>query len=285
MQRRRPLAIDYRGARVFTNPPPSLGGTLIAFAMEMLNGLNPGSAGAGSIDYLRALVRVMALTNEARIECGLHEAPPTDAAERLLSEQLLSAYQARIAGHPRAHRGTTHISVVDGDGNAASLTLSNGEGCGYVLPGTGVMLNNMLGEEDINPRGFHAWPTDTRMSSMMAPSLILDADGGVTALGSGGSNRIRTAILQVLVNILDFRNTVDEAVRAPRIHFERDILNIEPGFDPPAVAALTSENPGSQVWDGLNLFFGGVHAVTADSSRGVFDGAGDPRRGGVSINL
>ena len=285
MERREPLGIEYRGAHVFTNPPPSLGGLLIGFALELLKDVDPGAAGAGSIGYLGDLVRVMALTNEARVESGLHDSPPAEAAERLLGERMVDAYRTRVSGHPRAHRGTTHISVVDGDGNAASLTLSNGEGCGYVVPGTGVMLNNMLGEEDINPRGFHAWPTDTRMSSMMSPSLILGGGGRVTALGSGGSNRIRTAILQVLVNILDFGDALETAVIAPRVHFERDQLNIEPGFRPDVVRALGDAYPECREWDDLNLFFGGVHAVSADPAAESFDGAGDPRRGGVAINL
>ena len=280
--RRAPLDLTYGDARVFTNPPPSTGGLLIAFALELLRGARLGDF--GSLEHLSTLVDVMALTNEARLETKMHEAPPGAAAARLLDGRLVQAYRSRLAGHPKAYRGTTHVSVVDADGSAASLTLSNGEGCGYVIPDTGVMMNNMLGEEDINPHGFHAWPVDTRMSSMMAPSLVVDGDGRITALGSGGSNRIRTAILQVLVNLFGFGHDIADAVTRPRLHFERDVLNMEPGFAPEAVDALAADVGQAKLWPELNLFFGGVHLVRADLHKQHFEGVGDPRRGGVALS-
>ena len=121
-----------------------------------------------------------------------------------------------------ATRGTTHISVADAGGNLASLTLSNGEGSSYVLPGSGIMLNNMLGEEDLNPGGFHRLPAGVRLASMMTPTIARLSDGGQIALGSGGSNRIRSAILQVLLNVLEFDMDLEQAVNAPRLHLERD---------------------------------------------------------------
>jgi gamma-glutamyltranspeptidase/glutathione hydrolase len=179
-----------------------------------------------------------------------------------------------------ARRGTTHISIIDAAGNAAGLTLSNGEGSGYVVPGTGIMLNNVLGEEDINPHGFHLWPQDVRISSMMTPTLVIDKDGGLTTLGSGGSNRIRTAILQVLLNRLVFAMPLEDAVNAPRLHVEGDKASIEPGYDEGAVDGLASAFPTVDRWPQSNMFFGGVHAVHRNG-RGGFDGAGDARRGGA----
>ena len=220
-------------------------------------------------------------TNKARVDSRLHEARDS-AAETLLNAEFLEAYRRNIAGHPLAQRGTTHLSVIDGDGNAASLTLSNGEGAGYVVPGTAVMLNNMLGEEDINPHGFHQWPEDVRMSSMMAPSLIMTADGETVALGSGGSNRIRTAILQVILNHLEFGLSVEESVSAPRIHYEGGLLSVEPGFDEADIGGLSLGFPDIERWDDKNLFFGGVHSVLYDPRRQDFHGAGDLRRGGVA---
>ena len=111
--------------------------------------------------------------------------------------------------HPAAYRGTTHISVIDRDGNAASASLSNGEGNGSIVGNFGFMLNNMLGEEDLTPEGLGNWREGVRLSSMMAPTIILEPDGTVIALGSGGSNRIRTAILQVAVNLLDHGMSLD----------------------------------------------------------------------------
>ena len=181
---------------------------------------------------------------------------------------------------PKANRGTTYISIIDDDGNAAALTLSNGEGAGYIIPETGIMLNNMLGEEDINPHGFHAWPMDVRMCSMMAPTLVVEPKGCLIALGSGGSNRIRTALVQVLSNLLDFEMPIGNAIASPRVHFEANLLNIEIGFDAGQVAELTAKFSTHKLWDERNLFFGGVHAARFDEVKDEFSAAGDPWRGG-----
>ena len=282
VEKRRALGVAYRGARLFTNPPPSTGGILIAFALELLKGCRPGSLGFGSAAHLELLARIMELTNRARVESRLHEADEAAATDALLDAGFLETYRAQVLGRPAARRGTTHLSVLDAAGNAASLSLSNGEGSGYLVPDSGVVLNNMLGEEDINPHGLQKWPEDTRMSSMMAPTLI-EQPGGVTAvLGSGGSNRIRTAILQVISNLLDFQMPLKEAVESPRIHFEDGLLNIEDGYHPPVAAALAETFPENRIWDEKNLFFGGVHVVRFNPGRGDFAGAGDPRRGGVA---
>ena len=288
VERRQPLERRYRGARIFTNPPPSTGGILIAFALALLDRHDLEARQFGSEPHLSLLTRVMALTNRARLESGM----PADsggedqAAARLLDRRLLERYEREVSGGIPSSRGTTHISVVDGDGNIASLTLSNGEGCGYVLPGTGVMVNNMLGEADLNPGGFHRWPTGRRLCSMMSPSVARFADGGVAALGSGGSNRIRTAILQVLSNLIDFAMPVEEAVRAPRIHFEDGELSLEAELDED-LAALISAACAQQVtrtrnWPRHNLFFGGVHAVSRGADGG-WQATGDPRRGGAAL--
>ncbi len=285
--KREPLAVEYRGARLYTNPPPSTGGILIAFALALLNDVDMKALKFGSAAHLERLAKVMELTNKARVESDLDQsAGEGDSARNLLDTGFLAAYKAEILGRPQAERGTTHISIIDENSNAAALTLSNGEGSGYIVPGTGVMLNNMLGEEDINPRGFHQWPPDTRLCSMMAPSLAIgmegETEGVLTALGSGGSNRLRTAILQVLVNVLDFGQTLEQAVTAPRIHFERDLFSVEPGYDPALIDALAGNFPETQRWQELNLFFGGVHAVSFNPGNGQFQAAGDPRRGGVT---
>ncbi len=290
VERRRPLERRYRGARILTNPPPSSGGILVAFALELLGRAEVAGLGFGSDAYLALLTRVMALTNQASVESRLHEAlsetEEADAAARLLDPGLLAAYEAQVRGRPACRRGTTHISIMDAEGSLAAMSLSNGEGCGFVLPGTGIMLNNMLGEEDLSPRGFHVWPEGSRMASMMAPTLTYLGDGRVAALGSGGSNRIRTAILQVLVNLIDFAMPAAEAVAAPRLHFENGLLNIESGFHGDVAEAVRRLAPGLcdgfMAWPENNLFFGGVHTA-ARKADGAPEVGGDPRRGGAAL--
>lgn len=275
---RRPLELtDYRQAGITTNPPPASGGLLIAFGLRLLESYAGACPAFGSKGHLQRLIRVFELTEEARLQ--IQARLPEQDGQGLLHSGLVAEYRDRIAGQPPARRGTTHISVMDGEGNVAALSTSNGEGSGYMVPGTGIMLNNMLGEADLNTGGFHQWAENTRMTSMMAPSIIRFPDGRLATLGSGGSNRIRTAMLQVIFNLLDFGMGVDEAVNAPRIHLEQGVLSIEGGFDTRVIEALSDSCRQQDVWDSINLFFGGVHTVLNDGNR--FYGAGDPRRGGV----
>ena len=164
------------------------------------------------------------------------------------------------------------------------MTLSNGEGSGYVIPGTGIMMNNMLGEEDINPRGFHQWPENRRIASMMSPTLVVSGRGQAIATGSGGSNRIRSAILQVLVGLLDFHMDVAQAVEAPRLHYEGDMLNLESGYEDEVIRQLFDIYPEHSLWPERNLFFGGAHTVMR-SPQGLLSGKGDSRRGGTCIAI
>jgi gamma-glutamyltranspeptidase/glutathione hydrolase len=277
VMKRKPLDVEYSGSHVLTNPPPSSGGILIAFALELLKASNPIRADFGSTPYLRLLAEVMALTNKARLDTLDNQ--QEDSRGRLLDPRYLDRYREEVAHRAQAIRGTTQFSVIDAQGNAASMTVSNGEGCGSIVPGTGIMLNNMLGEQDLNVSGFHLWNENERMTSMMAPSLIQTGDGTLVATGSGGSNRIRTALLQVMMNLVHFGMDVSQAVLSPRIHLEGDKLSVEGGFSASEVEPLIAEFPEHQVWPERNLFFGGAHTVMVKD--GVFTGAGDPRRDGV----
>ncbi len=274
VETRNPLQLNYKDVSLSINPPPSSGGLLIAFALKLMESLKPDQS------YYENLVRVQDLTNRARIEAVIQNQDPEQMSE-MLHEPFVDLYKNQIKNRGQASKGTTQISVMDADGNMASLTTSNGSGSGVMIPGTGVMLNNMLGEEDLNPGGFYNWPEDQRISSMMAPGIVRFDDGRKVVMGSGGSNRIRTAILQVILNFIDHKMDLKEAIQSPRIHFENDFLNIEEGIPEDVVKSLIEKYPKHKVWEKGNLFFGGVHAVC--DKNGEFSGFGDPRRGGVSV--
>ncbi len=283
VERRRPLTLAYRDADILTNPAPSTGGLLIAFALALMGRADVAALGHGSAAHLGLLARVMAYTTEARVKSRLDGRAESAAQRALFDPKLLDAYGDILHNHAPARRGTTHISVIDRSGETVSLSLSNGEGNGGLVPGTGIMLNNMLGEEDINPRGLQRWRSDRRLASMMAPTVVHLADGRLAAAGSGGSNRIRTAILQVLSNLVDFGMTARRAVHSPRIHYERGQLGVEGGYRKREIARLIADYPDHRLWPGRNLFFGGVHTALADPAAGRFSGAGDPRRDGVAL--
>jgi gamma-glutamyltranspeptidase / glutathione hydrolase len=243
---RTPLEASYRGARLLTNPPPSFGGTLVVQALARLERGGPldGSA-AGTLRLAQALVK--------------------------MSER-------HVAG-PRSSRGTTHVSVVDADGGVASMTTSNGSCSGHFAPGTGIQLNNVMGEADLHPEGFTATAPGVRIGSMMSPTVVTSPDGGMVVLGSGGSERIRSALSCVLVGLLDGGRSLGEAVRAPRLHWDRSVLQVEPGVPEPALAELRRRWPVHR-WAARDLYFGGAHGV-ARAADGTVSAAGDDRRGGV----
>jgi gamma-glutamyltranspeptidase / glutathione hydrolase len=252
---REPVQLDYRDRQLLTNPPPSAGGTLLAYALALLDR-------APAPPSLRGVVEAMAAAQAERTAEFVDGLDHDGFLERFLSSRL---------------GATTHISVIDADGRACSATCTNGEGSGVVVPGTGIHLNNVMGEEDLNPLGFHLYPPGRRMPSMMAPSIVM-RDGEVElVLGSAGSNRIRSALLQTIVAVVDRGMPVAEAVCAPRVHFEDGIVFAEPGIELEELGADTQ----LVRFGALNLFFGGVQA--AQRRDGELSGAGDPRRGGVAV--
>ncbi len=278
--RRDPLWMDYHGAQVMTNPAPSCGGTLVAHTLSVLQHLSRSGWHNTHPQYRRALADVMAATNEARRGFGFDYHPDLRTQSQLLESVYLRELAQTLENHTLSSRGTTHISVADRKGNIASMTVSNGEGNGYVIPGTDIVLNNMLGEEDLSPLGFDRLKPNTRLSSMMAPTVIDATDGSRIALGSGGSNRIRSAIVQVLVALLDFGESLDAAIDHPRQHYEKGLLSLESGFDSDVHAALSTMPGEIDFWDQQNLFFGGVHGVRIFPD-GTLEGSADARRGGA----
>ena len=248
---RKPLTFSYRGLTVMTNPPPSLGGAMIRATMEQLEKTDFRQSPFGSSGHILAVARALKNTEEMR--------------------DAIIAAAASVCT-----RGTTHISVRDREGNAAAMTCSNGEGSDYIIPGCGIMLNNMMGEEDLHPDGFHAAPPGAKIGSMMSPSLVSDRQGIKIIIGSGGSMRIRSAIPQVLVNLIDLGIDPDEAVRRPRIHWDGQCMQVEPGLPAESIADLEQEIPVN-LWEVKDVYFGGVHTLAQDH------GGGDPRRNGSFI--
>src|SRR3954454_19949308 len=270
---RAPVRARYRGVDVLTNPPPSSGGILIAYSLDLLERLGRGGD-------LRALVEVMDATNRARTEEFVDGLQHEGYLERFMAKEALESV-ARDVGSRLG--STTHVSVLDADGGCASVTCSNGSCSGVIVPGTGVHLNNMLGEEDLNPLGFHRHEPGRRIPSMMAPTVVLSDNKPEIAVGSAGSNRIRSAIIQTILNVIDEGLEAQDAVEKPRIHYEDGVVEAEPGVDPAALDALERDGWKVQRWRERNLFFGGAQAVKRDPQTGALSGGGDPRRGGVSV--
>jgi gamma-glutamyltranspeptidase/glutathione hydrolase len=281
---RRPLQVAFRGHEVVTNPPPSSGGVLIAYMLLLLDQLHRQLA-PGSAEALRLLAETMRAAGRRRNAAFARLLHRGGLAAHMLSEQALvtgrEEIERALAGSPSASpalasdRGTTHISAVDGAGNAAAFTASNGSHSGVIVPGTGLHLNNMMGEEDL-AAGRHLRPGN-RLTSMQAPTL-LERDGQVRlVVGSSGSNRLRSAITQVIVNVVEHGMPIGDAVSFPRVHVEGGRLDCEGGFEPAQLDRLEAMGERLVRFDGLNLYFGGANAVLRDAGGGL-TAAGDPRR-------
>ncbi len=259
---REPLRFAYNNHEILTNPLPSTGGSLIALMM-----MNLTQATTNHLSKTHIL--------------NLHRTLETVADFGKLPHELAKALTENLKKHTSKHGSTTHFNIVDKQGNAVSLTSTNGEGNGFYIEGTEMMWNNMLGEAALVPEGFHNWKTNVRLSSMMAPTLVLDAQHQFKAsLGTGGAGRIPSMIMQVLHLLLDYGLSPLDAVEAPRIHLSSNQFNIETeGFE-----ALPTEKEIPQdliLFNQKSLYFGGVHAVVKEKDNLV--AIADERREGVIL--
>ena len=281
---RRPVGARFRGHEVISNPPPSSGGVLVAYGLALLERLPDTTAGsADAIADLAGVMREQARVRSKGFERGLRRG---GLARHLLARETVDGSVERIragaAGvcEPGPASGTTHVSVVDADGNAASLSASTGSGSGVIVPGTAVHLNNMLGEYDLVADG--PAQAGRRLTSMMAPTIVVGERGPRLVVGSAGSTRLRGAIMQVIVNVLEHSLGVAEAIDRPRVHVDEPHLHCEGGIDAAELDRLEQLGYDLVRWRRRNLFFGGANAVEVLPD-GAVAAAGDARRGGGGI--
>jgi len=269
---REPLLTDVDGWTVATNPAPAIGGAVLA-AMLLLLGDHPFS-GWGADEVRRmAEVQRQVLGYRAR-----HLDDPGDRS-RPVDELLAAARLGDLA--PLLESGSTvHTSAVDSDGLACSITVSAGYGSGVVVPGTGLWLNNSLGELELQPHGLERLRPGDRLASNMAPTIARRGDGTVLAVGSPGASRITTALAQVLLNFIHLGLSLGDAVAHPRLHVEvfegRPTISHEPGLPVEPWGGLSARR-----FPGPSMYFGGVGAALWGPQAGHF-AATDPRRSGAT---
>lgn len=244
-----PLSFSFQDRQILTNPLPSKGGQVLKTFLE------EWAADTTPVNRL----------SENHLN-KLHQVFYKMVADAQKEKEALNEKRG----------STTHIGIMDNQGNGISLTVSNGEGCGHFIEGTDIHLNNMLGEAALMPEGFHNWQANTRMFSMMSPTLVLDHDKTLEmVLGSGGAGRIPYAIGQVLLNLIHFNQPLATAINSPRVHLQEGVFNIEPGFEVDHPSFVTPH----KIWTAQSMYFGGTHTVLAQN--GGLDAFGDERRDGV----
>lgn len=269
--RRKPVTCEIDGWTAALPPPPAIGGATLA-AMLARMGAGPEQG------WTAAAVNTLAEAQRDVLECL--RAMPEGAHGESFLDLLLS--WARAGGDPRGHRApsTVHISALDEDGLACAITASSGYGSGVLVPGTGIWLNNCLGELELNPKGFHGLAAGERIASNMSPMAARGPDGAMLSVGSPGAERITTALLQVMLNFMRLGMSLEEALAAPRLHVEWADeawrAAVEPGLP---LEALTIP---CRTFDELSMFFGGAGAVLRRPD-GTLSAAADPRRQGAAV--
>ena len=263
-----------------TNPAPAVGGVVLAAVLTLVGGrMTATAAEAGRQAWsARDLHRLVAVQHAVL----RHRADVVDvAADRQVAAQAVMDTVHRDELSLRRSPSTVHVSVVGDDGSACAITVSAGYNSGVLVPGTGIWLNNCLGEEELTPRGAHGEPPGARLLSAMAPTVGRRDDGGaVLAIGSPGSDRIPTSIAQVLALHLEAGVPLEEAVRHPRVHVRLnspvgDRADHEEDLILPGGLGLPTHAMPPH-----SMYFGGVAAAMSTPERGLH-AAGDPRRAGA----
>jgi gamma-glutamyltranspeptidase/glutathione hydrolase len=266
------LTAGLHGWQIATNPPPAIGGAVLTAMLLSCANLPSRDWDRASLERLIRVQRACLDYRQRRFDAG--------ADLGLAGRELVAAARdGRLLGRWTS-ASTVHTSAVDDSGLACSITASSGYGSGEMPAGTGLWLNNGLGEIELMGDGIAAGTPGTRLPSNMAPSVARRADA-VLAIGSPGADRITSAIHQVLVNTLEFGMPLADAISHPRLHVDTsgttDRLAAEPGLDIPETDLPLT------VFPELNMYFGGVGAALVDST-GRFDVASDPRReGGTAV--
>ncbi len=262
------LCSDLGEWRIASTPPPAVGGAVLA---AMLLAFRDKPASRWDHESLRHLVSVQrAALSYRKMNLDLAD----DVAQEV--GKMLEATRSGALISQYASSSTVHTSVVDDTGLACAITASSGYGAGEMPDGTGLWLNNCLGELELNRKGLRAGPPGIRLPSNMAPGVARSSDQAV-AFGSPGADRITTALHQFLINFIQIGLPLADAVAHPRAHLEISDeglnLAVEPGLDLPDLGISVTPYPS------IGMYFGGVGAALFDTRSG-FDVAADPRREG-----
>jgi gamma-glutamyltranspeptidase/glutathione hydrolase len=269
--RRPSLVVEAGDWRIATNPPPAVGGVVLAAMLQMVSHRPFEKWDAEAVKFLVDVQR--AALGYRRDNLDLSERISDDAARLLDLAKSGDPRRVLEAG------STCHTSAVDDTGMACAITMSAGYGAGDMPPETGIWLNNCLGELELNKRGLEPGPPGMRLPSNMAPTAARNGRGGVLSIGSPGADRITTAILQALINHLVLNMPLADAIEHPRAHVEFPPDGCRVAFE--AGLPVEALDMPSRKFDSASMYFGGVGAAAWSPDDG-FAVAADPRRtGGV----
>lgn len=284
-----PVWGEYRGHRIASSPPPGSGFPMIEL-LHILENFDLKAMGHGSTEYVRTLFEAM---KHMTIDKDLHMGDPAYVdvpVAKLLDKGHAAAIAARIKQGERANverldmsqRDTTHISVVDKDGNAVALTHSLGSPSGAITDGLGFMYNGLMGRFDPRPGRPASIAPGKRRASSAAPTIVFEGDMPSIVIGAPGGSYIAPTVAQGIVNMVDFDMGIQEAVAAPRLVGVSNSVDICNRIRRSVSDALRAD--GYDVVRSPQTYaFAALHGIRI--SDGVSLGAADPQRDGMAISV
>ena len=306
---REPVTITYRGRRIYSMPPPFSAFQMLE-TLNILEGYELQAWGHNAVDYLHHLIEAVKLASADRLAYAYAgEAPITG----LLSKKYAESQRARIdpkragvsegerhnterlpnqiaEGHPAkfADEHTTHFACADASGMVVSATQTLGVpfGSGFAIPGTGLVLNNILKWMDRDPASPNVVRAGRKAGTMMSPTQVFDDGNFFLSIGTPGSYGILQTTAQMLLNVLEFGMNVQEAIEAPRVRAYRDrLIDAEARIGAEIRDGLAQRGHEVNAIADWSWIVGGGQGVMRDPASGALMAGADPRRDGYALAI
>jgi gamma-glutamyltranspeptidase/glutathione hydrolase len=294
---RKPVRGTYRGYEIISMAPPSSGGTHVIQILNILEGYDLPKMGLNSPESIHlmaeAMKRAFADRSKHMGDPDFVKIPLAGLTAKKYADELRKGIDAAAAGVkipagdpvPYESGGTSHLSVIDKDGNIVALTqtINYFFGSGVLVPGTGILLNNEMDDLNPKPGTTNSIEPKKRPLSSMSPTIVLKDGKPFLSIGTPGATRIISALSQIIVNIVDHKMNIQDAIDAPRIHCMTGEIFMEARIPQDVRDALTAKGHKINLKGDVDLYFGGAQGVMIDPVSGTLYGAGDPRRDGVAV--
>ena len=294
---KKPVTGTYRGYQILSVAPPAAGGTHLIELLNIMEGYDLKKMGHHSADYLHHLAEAMKICladkDAYMADPDFEQVPVKQLTAKRYAQDLrehISPDSSAFNYQPdtkllNESGNTTHLSVVDKQGNIVALTQSINFwfGSGITVEGTGIILNNELADFASEPDQANSIGPWKRPASNMGPTILLKNGKPFLTIGTPGGTRIIGALAQIIINIVDFGMSIDQAIEAPRIHTADGRLHIEDRIPEEVIRALETKGHHIQKHDAFDNYFGGAQGILIDPENGHMTGGADSRRDGTAM--
>ncbi|GAB4364769.1 MAG: gamma-glutamyltransferase [Calditrichia bacterium] len=294
---RKPVTGSYRGYQIISTAPPTGGGTHLVEMLNVIERFDLSRYQQNSADYIHLLAETMKMVfadkNENMADPAFYEVPVQELTDKTYAAKLQGMIDMQRASFEyqapqlvvRESGSTTHLSVVDKDRNVVALTQSLNQwfGSGITVEGTGILLNNHLRDFLFEPGKPNSIEPYKRPVSSIAPTILLKDGNPFLTIGTPGGTRIISALAQIIINIVDFTMSMDEAIEAPRVHAYGKILYVEGRIPGEVIAELELRGHKVRKRADYDHYFGGAQGIMIKYPENILVGGADSRRDGVAV--